>query len=277
MKRLLLAGGGQAQLFALSELAGNAPRDVEITLVTPNAELLYSAMLPGWIAGHYTRAEFAISLPPLARAANARLVIDRVVGIDPANRVVRTDGGETIEFDLLSLATGSAIGSEAIAGAQQHALALRPINAFVDAWTVWGPELAEADRPTIVVIGAGAGGLEVSLAIAYAMRAAGNGTQVKLVTGGSLLPGHSDRARTLAHRALMKLQVRVFDSIATQISNDHVELHEGTPLTSDLTILVGGPVPPHWLRDTGLALDDNGFVAGARRPPADSHARGFVG
>src|SRR4029450_10844796 len=60
MKRLLLAGGGQAQLFALGELARNAPRDVEITLVTPNAELLYSAMLPGWIARHYTRAGVAI-------------------------------------------------------------------------------------------------------------------------------------------------------------------------------------------------------------------------
>src|SRR4030095_16671360 len=119
MKRLLLSGGGQAQLFALGELARNAPRDVEITLVTPNAALLYSAMLPGWIAVRYARAEFAISWPPLARAANARLVIDRVVGIDPANRVVRTDGGETIEFDLLSLEIGSPIGSEARAGASQ--------------------------------------------------------------------------------------------------------------------------------------------------------------
>jgi pyridine nucleotide-disulfide oxidoreductase family protein len=276
MKRLLLAGGGQAHVFVLRKLARRSIRDIEVTLVTPHADLLYSAMLPGWIAGHYMRDQIAIPLTPLVQAAHASLLEDRVCALDPVRGVARTERGQLIEFDLLSLAVGSTIASGGIEGAQQYTLSIRPLHAFVDTWSAWAPQLAEADRPKIVVIGAGAGGIEVALAIAYAMRAAGNGTQVKLVTGGALLPGHSERARTLARRALMRLQVRVFDSTATRIESDHVQLQEGTPLTYDLTVLASGAAPPHWLRDSGLALDDAGFVAVDRHLRSTSHERVFA-
>ncbi len=276
MRRLLLAGGGQAHAFVLRELARRSLRDVEVTLVTPHVDQLYSAMLPGWIAGHYTRDELAIPLAPLTQAANARLVEDRICGLDPARGIALTERGTTIEFDLLSLAVGSTIASGPIEGAQQHAFPIRPIHAFVDAWGAWAPRLAEADRPKIVVIGAGAGGIEIALAIAYAMRAAGNGAQVKIVTGGALLPGHNERARRLARDALMRSQVRVFDSTAIRIEGDHVQLQEGTPLSSDLTVMACGAAPPHWLRDTGLALDATGFVAVDRHLRSTSHERVFA-
>jgi selenide,water dikinase len=191
-------------------------RDIEVTLVTRRTVVQRDAAR--LIASHYTRDQIAIPQAPLVRAA-ASLLEDRVCALDPVRGVARTERGQLIEFDLLSLAVGSTIASGGIEGAQQYTLSIRPLHAFVDTWSAWAPQLAAADRPKIVVIGAGAGGIEVALAIAYAMRAAGNGTQVKLVTGGALLPGHSERARTLARRALMRLQVRVFDSTAMRIES----------------------------------------------------------
>ena len=276
MKRLLLAGGGHAHVFVLRELARRPLHDVEVTLITPHTDQLYSAMLPGWIAGHYTRDQFAIPLAPLAQAANVRLVHDRVCVLDPDARVLRTEQGQMFGFDLLSLATGSTLAATSIEGAHQHALWIRPLHAFVDTWTAWAPRLAEAERPKVAVIGAGAGGVEVALAVAYAMRAAGNGTQVQLVSGGVLLPGHGERARALARRALMRLQVRVFDSNATRIEGDHVQLQEGTPLSTDLTVLVTGAAPPGWLRGSGLALDPAGFVAVDRHFQSTSHPHVFA-
>ena len=276
MKRLLLVGGGHAHAFVLRELARRRPAGLEVMLVTPHDRQLYSGMLPGWIAGHYTTDDLVLPLRPLLQAAGAGGLLDRIVSLDPAQRRVVTAGGTTLEYDLISLAIGSDIAAHAIEGARQWALPLRPIEEFVAKWTVLAPRLAEADRPKIVVIGAGAGGVEVAMAIAYALRAAGNDTQVQLVSGGNLLPGHSESARQKIRSALVRANVRLLDSTVMQVSSDHVDLREGASLTSDLTLLASGASAPAWLRSTGLALDDAGFIQVDRRYRSVSHDTVFA-
>src|SRR4249920_975030 len=109
MNRLLLVGGGHAHLFVLRELARRRPTGIEVTLVTPYERQLYSGMVPGWIAGHYTLSDLAIPLQPLAQAASARLLVDRIVALDPLAREAMTARGETLPYDLISLAAGSEI------------------------------------------------------------------------------------------------------------------------------------------------------------------------
>jgi pyridine nucleotide-disulfide oxidoreductase family protein len=276
MKRLLLAGGGHAHVFVLRELARRRPPELAVTLVTPHERQLYSGMLPGWIAGHYTIDELAIPLQPLVRAAGAELLLDRIVGIDAAERRAVTAQGAALPYDLISIATGSEIASQAIEGASSWALPLRPIDEFVAKWSMYAPRLAEADRPKIIVIGAGAGGVEVALSIAYALRAAGNGAQVQLVSGGALLPGHCDRARSLMRSELMRAQVRLVESTARRVANEHVDLVEGVSLPSDLTLLASGAGAPAWLRTSGLAVDHTGFVQVDRHLRSVSHDSVFA-
>ena len=88
--------------------------------VTPYDRQLYSGMLPGWIAGHYTIDELddpaaSVCFRPPARGG----LLDRIVGLDPSQRQVVTAGGTTLEYDLVSLATGSDIAADAIEGARQ--------------------------------------------------------------------------------------------------------------------------------------------------------------
>jgi pyridine nucleotide-disulfide oxidoreductase family protein len=276
MKRLLLVGGGHAHAFVLRELARRRPAGLEVMLLTPHDRQLYSGMLPGWIAGHYTIDDLTLPLRPLLQAAGAGGLLDRIVSLDPAQRRVVTAGGTTLEYDLISLATGSDIAAHTIEGARQWALPLRPIEEFVSKWTALAPRLAEADRPKVVVIGAGAGGVEVAMAIAYALRAAGNDTQVQLVSGGNLLPGHSESARELVRSALVRANVRLLDSIVTKVTSDHVDLQDGASLTSDLTLLASGASAPAWLRTTGLALDEAGFIQVDRRYRSVSHDTVFA-
>lgn len=276
MKRLLLAGGGHAHVFVLRELALRRPTGIEVLLVTPHERQLYSGMLPGWIAGHYAIDELAIPLLPLVQAAGASVLLDRIVSLDPASRRVVTGRGVTLEYDLVSLGTGSDIPVHAIEGAPRWALPLRPIEDFVARWTALSPQLAEADRPKITVIGAGAGGVEVALAVSYAMRAAGNGTQVQLVSGGTLLPGHGARARNLVRAALTRAQVRLLDSTVLRVDSDHVDLHEGASLGSDLTLMANGSCAPAWLKASGLATDASGFVQVDRHLRSLSHDSVFA-
>ncbi|MGZ9076669.1 MAG: FAD-dependent oxidoreductase, partial [Burkholderiaceae bacterium] len=199
MKRLLLAGGGQAHALVLRELAQRRITGVDIVVVTPSSRLRYSGMLPGWIAGHYALDELTIDFAPLVQAAGARLVATHIRRLDLDNRVAFTDDDESLSFDLLSIATGAVVDADAIEGARDHALPLRPFERLVAAW----PHIvqrAEAARETfnLTVIGGGAGGIEVALAATYRMRATRAPAHVRLMTGGvPILPGHGPRARSL--------------------------------------------------------------------------------
>jgi len=55
MKRLVLIGGGHSHVEVLRRFGRNPAAGTELTLVSPNPDAPYSGMLPGWIAGHYSR------------------------------------------------------------------------------------------------------------------------------------------------------------------------------------------------------------------------------
>ena len=97
MKRLVLVGGGHAHLSVLEALARTRPRGVEAVLLTPSRFQIYSGMLPGWMAGHYSQSQCRIDLHPLARAARMNMVTGRISGMDAGARWVRLPDGRQIE------------------------------------------------------------------------------------------------------------------------------------------------------------------------------------
>ncbi len=263
MKRLLLAGGGQAHVLVLRELARRGLPGVEVVLVTPSSELRYSGMLPGWIFGHYTLDELTVELAPLAQACGARLVTASVQRLDLAGKIALTDCGDAFAYDVVSIATGAVIDVDAIGGAREYALPLRPFNRFVSGWQqiVQRAETAR-DRFRLTVVGGGAGGAETALAAQFRSRAMSSPMQVQLITGGEpILAGHAARARSLMHAALERNGVQLFDTVAKRIERDAVVLDGRRAVPSDATLVVTGASPAKWAAEAGLATDKRGFIA----------------
>lgn len=52
-QRVILAGGGHAHLAVLTDWARRPLPGCERKLVTAHRQLVYSGMLPGWLAGIY--------------------------------------------------------------------------------------------------------------------------------------------------------------------------------------------------------------------------------
>ena len=53
-----------------------------LTLINPGPTAPYTGMLPGHVAGHYSRETLDIDLVRLARFAGARLILGAADGID---------------------------------------------------------------------------------------------------------------------------------------------------------------------------------------------------
>ncbi|HVG04068.1 MAG TPA: FAD-dependent oxidoreductase, partial [Burkholderiaceae bacterium] len=222
----------------------------------------YSGMLPGWIAGHYSIKELTIDTASLAHAAGARLIAAHAQKLDLARRMAITDGGQALEFDVLSIAIGAEVDVDAIAGARERAVPLRPFGQFVKQWPRIVGQAESAREPyRLTVIGGGAAGAETALAAAYRGRTMRLPIQVQLLGGGvPILPGHCDRARALVSSALINNGVKVLETVANRVETEAVVTHNQR-LETDATLIATGASATPWLRDTGLALDERGFIA----------------
>ncbi|MBA5604212.1 FAD-dependent oxidoreductase [Duganella sp. FT3S] len=277
MKRLLLIGGGHAHLFVLEQLARVSTPGTEVVMVTPSAQQGYSGMLPGWMAGHYERSQCQIDLRPLAVAASARLELGHVCAMNADRRCVRLDDGREIAYDVASIDVGSATDLSWLGLAGAKLLAVKPLEAFFSAW----PQVLAAARARgqifrLVVVGAGAAGIELALAARYAFARIGVDAAVSLVGSDSgFLTDHAPAVRRHVLVVLARAQIAFHRGRAVGVEQG-LMLSNGQLLSADSVIAATGARAHDWLKRSGLACDESGFVEVDRYQRSVSHPNVFA-
>jgi pyridine nucleotide-disulfide oxidoreductase family protein len=272
-QRLVLLGGGHAHLFVLEALARAPWPGVEVLLISPFTHTLYSGMVPGLVAGHYEASECSLALPPLAQAAGARWEQAAASGLDAARRQVHLADGRVAEYGLLSINTGSDMPRDSLPGAREHALFLRPMEHF----TALLPRLWERvaqSPPDVAVVGAGAAGVELALALAHRLQGR---SHVALVTGGPPpLAGYPPAVQDRVRGQLQRAGITVLPAACVEVQARHVLLAGGTRLPCALAVLATGGQAPAWLAGSGLALSSSGHVAVGATQQSTSHPEVFA-
>jgi len=273
-RQLLLLGGGHAHVQVLDALARAPLAGVQAMLVTPHARQMYSGMVPGLLAGHYAADECVIPLVPLAAAAGVTLRLARAVALDARARQVTLDDGQQLGYELLSIDTGPQIDLDALRGAREHGLPVRPIETFVQRLDALGTGDAAA---ALVVVGGGAAGVELAMALAFRQRSTGQaGARVALVAGPEPLADLGAAVQRRAWRALAAQGVALHLQSAAAVAADQVLLADGTRLPCGAALLALGAAAPRWLTGSGLALDAHGFIATGPTLQSVSHAEVFA-
>lgn len=276
MKELLLLGAEHAHLKVLKAIAQEPLAAARVTLVHPFDHSVLPAMVPSVVAGRLEAEAVRCSVQALAHAARVTFIEASPLALDLQHGHVRLDNGQQLRFDTLSLDTGLTLSRDALPGARQHALFVRPHERFLPLWesTV---DLAQRRALNIVVIGGGITGVELALAAAQRL---GDRARVALATDeGGLLPGLPARAVGIVQRLFKRLQIPVFDARCTAVTHNHVQLADGPRLACDVPLLAEwgtrAALAP-WLADSGLALDDKGRILVANNLQSLSHPRVFA-
>jgi selenide,water dikinase len=260
---LLLVGAGHVHLEILRRLALEPTPELETTIVSLEERHFYSGMTPGYLAGQYTAADITSDVQAIARRAGARCVIGDAARLDPATRQVALQDGRTLPYDLVSLNIGSLlVGSDGPAAA--HAERIKPLH-HVARLKERLDALADGDRTRpacVVVIGAGAGGVEVAFAAAATLDRGGRAREVTIVDRSPrILNNYGEPFQQLAERALRALGIRLRLGVGvTAVDADQVVLEGGGPLPSDLTVWLTGPQGAPLLRTSGLPTEPRGFL-----------------
>jgi len=259
IKNVVLIGGGHAHALALRMWAMRPLAGARLTVINPGPTAPYTGMLPGFVAGHYERDELDIDLVRLARAAGARLVLGRAVGLERLTRSVDVPGRPPIPYDVCSIDVGITSAMPRVPGFAEHAVAAKPLDAFADRWTEFAEAGVPAD-PSIVVVGGGVGGCELALAMAHRLRRRGSKPRLTVVDRSRVLDELADAPRGNVLKRLARAGITVGEHrTIREITADAVLFETGPALAADLVVGAAGAQPHPWLADIGLATVD-GYI-----------------
>ena len=270
LRDIVLIGGGHSHVGVLKSFGMKPIPGVRLTLICTDMHTPYSGMLPGYVAGHYDYDEVHIDLSRLCVFAGARLFKDEVIGIDRVNNKVLCKNRPPVPYDQLSINIGSTPQLGGVPGAAEHAVAVKPIQRFNDRWvTLLDRVKQHAGQTTIAVVGAGAGGVELLLAMQFRLRNELKAIQrnpddlsFHLFTNiATILPTHNAGVRKRFEAVLAERGVVVHVNAAVnQVRAGSLQTASGETLDADEIIWVTRAGGAPWLKQTGLALDDEGFI-----------------
>jgi len=270
LKDVVLVGAGHSHVTVLRMFGMKPIPGVRLTLISREVHTPYSGMLPGLIAGHYGFDDAHIDTGPLARFAGARLYQDEAVDLDLAGRYVICRRRPPVPYDLLSLNIGSTPNTADVPGASEHAIPVKPIDGFLRRFeALQARVLARKGRTAVALVGAGAGGVELLLAVEHRLRQ--EVTRTGFDPGGlsfvlvsdvpDILPNFPAAFRARFHAILAGRGIAVITGAAvTRVEAGRLMLAGYGPLAANEILWTTQAAPARWLAKAGLPLDARGFL-----------------
>jgi selenide,water dikinase len=271
IKDLVLVGGGHSHAIALKMLGMNALPGIRITLITAESDTPYSGMLPGHIAGFYTREQCHIDLRKLASFARAQLYIDCVTGIDLENNRVICANRPDVSFDLLSIDIGSTPATISVPGATKYAIPAKPVGKLLQNWYELIAKIQEnPQKPVnIGIVGGGAGGVELALSMqGNLVQCHPTNLQIHLFgRDNRLMRDRNPLLGNLLRRIIIQrgINLHLGETVCKVVPKGDIERFDvicesGLKIECDYVFWVTQASAPKWLKATGIATDERGFI-----------------
>lgn len=274
-KHLVLVGGGHAHVQLIHDWTTWAPAGAKLTLVSEREHSPYSGMLPGYLAGWYTKDEIQFDLVKICQQAGVDFILDRAKEIQPGERRLVMASGRSLTYDVISFDIGSR--PEPLAGDKESMLVMKPLAQLEDQWPPFLERLKkwpEQRPPQIGMVGGGATGVEIILLLAKLTAELRPQPQLTLWQTANLLQGHGRLARRLAAQALdkshvrLRMGVRVCEFRKGRLHLESVDSRDGGGRGQsrsglepcDFLFLATPSAAPELFRASHLATDERGFL-----------------
>ncbi len=283
--KLLLAGAGHAHTGLLRRLRNQMPAHTDITLISEQPQAIYSGMLPGWMAGHYSLDEVSIDIKSLCQQVGVRFIQASIAQVAASSNQLVSADKQHFAYDLLSLNTGadtdirwlnaSHASHENTNNNVNMVTPIRPLHEFTQAWQQILKDANTITRYKLAIVGAGAAAVELVMAASVALKAINPNHQVFLIGGEQLLSGFDDTFRKRAIGQLKRHDIKVLYTRATGYREGHL-LTNHDALAVDAVLAATGVVGSAWTTNTDLKTVGDGFVAVNSQQQSVSHRNVFA-
>src|SRR6516162_4007610 len=175
-----------------------------------------------------------------------------------------------VPYDLLSLNIGSTPNTVDVPGASEHAIPVKPIDGFLRRFeALQSRVLARKGRTALALVGAGAGGVELLLAVEHRFRQAvtragfdAAGLSFVLISDvADILPSFPAAFRARFHAVLAARGIAVITGApVTRVEAGRLMLAGHGPVAADEILWTTQAAPARWLAKAELPLDARGFL-----------------
>lgn len=253
MKKLLLIGAGHAHLHIMKKFQ-EEQLDIEVTILSPSDYQYYSGMFSGYMEGVYSEKDMRVHLPSLADLAGITFIKGAALSIDAKGKVVLTEKGDVLSYDLLSMDIGSYTAGIDVPGARSHALRIKPNYRIEEvAEKMWGAEYP-------VVVGGGAAGIEIALSLTARRKKEGK-KAVTLISHSTLLQSSSLKAQSKIEQiARSKKMNLILKEKVANVTTTSVITSGGKEIPYDQLLWLTGPKAPEMFRASKLPIDESGYL-----------------
>ncbi len=231
-------------------------------MINEGTVIPYSAMVPAHIGGEFTEDEISFDLVRTSAAFNFRLISEPVTAIETGRRQVEFKNRPPVRYDILSLGLGSRPAAPPGMIDGESAFVMRPLSQLIARLHALQQELTNNPRPFhFAVVGGGASGCELSLAIAKHFREIPEFRLTLLQGNEELLPNFPDKtvqyfAAMMAERNIeVRTNARVVGGEPTRL-----RLENGEEINCEQVLWATQAGASPVIKDSGLAVTENGFL-----------------
>lgn len=265
-KQVVLIGVGHTNAHVVRMWKMGAYADSALTCISDRSIATYSGMLPAVLAGQNAPEDMEIDLVRLCESVGARLIVDDVTGLDRERRLVHLADRPSVPFDVLSIGIGSVPTTAGVDITPGAILKIKPMQTFLERLGVAVDHAAEkrdGEPLRIVVAGSGVAGTEIAFCLRGFLQQRSLEAAISMVTRSQdILAGVIPSFRRRVEDALRATGIRlVTGKPVVSVDDQGVHLNDGQLVEADLVIWATGASPPPLLKQLGLPLSDNGFLA----------------
>ncbi len=250
--RVVILGAGFGGLTAAKALA----KDAEVTLVDRHnfqtfLPLLYQVSTAGLAADHVVHP-----VRGALRDSGVKFRMGSPIAIDHKNKSIKLDSSETLDFDHLIVALGSATADFGVPGVNEYGLGMKSVSEAINIRAEVMRRFEDLcrfednTRLSIAVVGGGPTGVEMAGALAELKRGplkndmahAAEHIDIYLIEAGPrILPMFSEKLSARAQRDLEKIGVIVRTNTAVrEVQSRKIIVQAGEPIPAEVTIWAAG-------------------------------------
>ncbi|MDW7772077.1 MAG: FAD-dependent oxidoreductase [Desulfobulbaceae bacterium] len=258
-QKLVLAGGGHAHMTVLANLSRFREKGVEVTVVQPSPFHYYSGMGPGMLGQTYSPEEIRFSTRHMVEKQGCRFILDKVVHVDPREKILRLESGEPLPYDRVSFNVGSHVPRSIITDQSPNVFTVKPIEGLLAARNKI-LKSGSVKPQKIAVIGGGASAVEIAgNAWALTGKPGMHPAEIKIFVRRTLMADFPQSVRSRAIRSLVGRKIEIRENCeVSAISNGTIELKAGGTYAADHIFVAVGVHPSPLFMESGLTVGPDG-------------------
>lgn len=243
--KIIIVGGGYAGISLLHKLKNNP--NLELVLIDRSQKHLLQTHLHKYLSGYYDEKDITFNHEKYCKANNIEFINDEVNLINYKESYLTTKQDGLHRFDYIVVATGSrSVFPRQIQNIIEFAKDIKDIENLSYYRAKFTKLLSSSPQGAkVVIVGGGLSGLQVACEMGYWIKKKNltkEQMQVCLVEGlDTLLPGLDKVLIEKATKRCKELDIEVINSkFASKVTNESLELSDGTILRYDLLIFLIG-------------------------------------